>query len=119
VAVLALAVTGELIELLAGAVGARKFGGSRLASLGALGGGLIGAVFGTFMIPVPLFGTIIGAVLGAFTGSTGIELVRGATSDDAIRVGKGAAFGHVTGNLTKFALGCVIWMILAVAVLNP
>lgn len=119
IAVLAIAVTGEVIELVAGAIGARKFGGSKWASLGALAGGLVGALCGTFMIPVPLFGTIIGAVVGAFSGATGVELARGGTQADSIRVGKGAAFGHVTGNLTKFALGCVIWSILAVAVLNP
>lgn len=119
IAVIAIAVLGEMVELLAGAVGARRFGGSRLASVGALGGGLIGAVCGTVFIPVPLFGTVIGAALGAFCGATGVELMRGRPHNESVRIGRGAAFGHVTGNLTKFALGCVIWLILAVAVLNP
>lgn len=119
VAVIGLAVTGEIIELVAGAIGARKYGGSKWASLGALAGGLIGAIIGTFFIPLPVLGTILGAVLGAFTGSTSMELARGTTRQDAMRVGKGAAFGHMTGNLTKFAIGSVIWVILAIAVLNP
>ncbi len=115
IAVVAMAVVGELIELTAGAVGAKKFGGTKRGSLGALGGGVFGAVFGTFLIPIPIIGTIAGAVIGAFSGATLLELTNGRPKHEAVRAGQGAALGHITGNLTKFAIGGVIWLTIVVA----
>lgn len=117
VAVLVLAVIGEAIELAAGAYGARKFGGSIYSSIGALGGGLVGAIVGTGFMPV--IGTIGGAVAGAFSGAMLAEMMSGKDKQSSIQAGKGAAIGHITGNLTKFALGCVIWLTIAIAVFNP
>lgn len=119
VAVIAIAAVGEIIELCAGAMGARKFGGTWYGSVGALAGGLIGAVAGTiFLAFIPIIGTIAGAVGGAFLGATTMEMLSGRQRDESIKAGQGAALGHVTGNLTKFGLGCFIWVILAIAVFN-
>lgn len=115
VAVVLLAALGELIELLAGAMGSRLGGGGRWASLAALIGGVAGAVLGTILIPIPVLGTILGAAIGAFTGSAGVELRAGKSRGEALRAGRGAAIGHVTGNVSKFALGCVVWLVLTVA----
>ena len=117
VAVVAMAVVGEIVELAAGAVGARKFGGTAWSSVGALFGGVLGAIVGSILLPV--IGTIGGAAIGAFSGAAGMEMASGRTRDESVRAGKGAALGHVTGNLSKFALGCLIWLTLAVAVFNP
>jgi len=114
-AVIAMAVAGELIELLAGAIGSKRGGGTRWGAIGALIGGIAGALAGTLLIPIPLVGTILGAAGGAFTGATALELTSGRTRGEAVRAGRGAAIGHVTGNLTKFALGCAIWLTLAIA----
>lgn len=115
VAVIALAVTGELVELVAGAIGSKRGGGTRWGAIGALVGGIAGALTGTMMIPIPVVGTILGAAGGAFAGATAMELTSGRAGGEAVRAGRGAAIGHVTGNLTKFALGCAIWLTLAVA----
>ena len=48
-----LAVLGEAVEFGAGAVGSKRAGGSRSGAWGALGGGLIGSVMGTVLIPDP------------------------------------------------------------------
>ena len=120
IAVVAIAVIGELIEIIAGALGAKKFGGTKRASIGALLGAVLGAILGTiFLAFIPIIGTIIGAVFGAFSCATLMELSGGRTRQESIRAGQGAALGHMTGNLTKFGLGCVIWIILLVAVIVP
>lgn len=119
IAVIAIAVLGELIELFAGAIGSKRGGASALGSLGALVGGILGAILGTGLIPIPVIGTILGAALGAFAGSALLERARGRSPEDAARAGRGAAIGHVMGNITKFALGCTIWVTLAVAAFTP
>jgi len=59
-AMLVLAVLGEVVELLAGALGAARAGGSRrgaaLALVGSLAGALVGAVVG---LPIPLVGSLV------------------------------------------------------------
>ena len=60
-----LALVGEVIEFLAGLGGAKKAGAGWLASAAAILGALVGAVVGTFLIPVPFVGTLLGACIGA------------------------------------------------------
>jgi uncharacterized protein YqgC (DUF456 family) len=118
-AVIGVAVVGEIIELIAGASGSKKAGGTRWGAAGALGGGIGGALFGTVLIPVPVIGTIAGAVIGAFAGSAALELMSGRPHAQALRAGRGAAVGHFIGTMTKFSLGCVIWLVLAIGAFNP
>lgn len=115
VLVVGLAALGELVELLAGAVGSKRSGGTRWGSVGALLGGVLGAVAGTLFIPLPVLGTILGAAIGAFAGAAALELASGRSPADSVRAGRGAAVGHVLGNLAKFSLGCAIWLTLALA----
>src|SRR5262245_36688800 len=65
IALLILAIVGEIIEFVAGAAGAAKSGGSRrgmvLAIVGAMLGSLVGAGVG---VPVPVIGSLIGAIGG-------------------------------------------------------
>ena len=64
---------GEIIELAASALGAKKAGGTRAGALSALGGTLIGAFAGSFFF-FPI-GTVAGAVLGAGIGAMiGVDL---------------------------------------------
>ena len=65
IAVGILALIGEIIELFAGMGGAKKAGAGWMAAIGAIGGVIIGAIFGTVLIPIPLLGTLIGGCLGA------------------------------------------------------
>jgi hypothetical protein len=111
----AIAATGELFELLAGAAGSRRGGGSRRGALGALLGGIAGGLLGTFLVPVPLLGTVLGAAGGAFAGAVVGELTGEKTREEAIRSGRGAAIGHVAGVASKVLLGCALWLLLAVA----
>jgi len=115
IAAVLLAGLGEVVELLAGALGSKIGGGGKWSSLGALAGGVSGAILGTVLIPLPVVGTILGAAIGAFVGSAGVELYSGRTRGEALRAGRGAAIGHVTGNVSKVGLGCVVWVVLTAA----
>src|ERR671930_1928718 len=66
IAVVVLALVGELLEFALAGRYARKYGGSRRAGWGAILGGIIGAIVG---VPIFLIGSMIGAFLGAFVGA--------------------------------------------------
>jgi uncharacterized protein YqgC (DUF456 family) len=114
-----LALIAELIEFFAGAGGAKKAGAGWLGALAAIGGAIFGAVAGTFIIPVPLFGTMLGAMLGAGFFTWLAERISGKQHDDSLRSGIGAGTGVLIGTLSKFALGCLIWLLITVAVFWP
>lgn len=80
-------------DFAAGALGARRFGASRLA----LAGAALGAVVGLFLgLPGFLFGPFIGAALG--------ELIARRDLLQAGRAGFGAGLGLVLGAAAKVAL---------------
>ncbi len=91
-AVLALSTYG--IDLLTTAVGAKRFGASKRAIVGALAGGLVGVFFG---IPGLLLGPFVGAAIGEL--SVRRDLPR------AARIGVGATAGLLVGALAKLAIG--------------
>ena len=117
--VVVLAALGELIELSAGMIGARKSGASWPGSIAALFGAIAGAIFGTFLIPIPFFGTLMGACLGAGTGVWGLEFSRGKKMEHTVRYAVGAGLGEFFGITSKFALGIVIWFTVAIAAFWP
>ena len=119
IAIAVLAVLGELVEFFAGAGGAKKAGAGWRGALGALAGAVTGAVVGTFAIPIPFLGTLIGACLGAGFGAWFLELIGGKKMDDSVRSGVGAGVGVLLGTTTKFAIGVIIWLIVAVAAFWP
>ena len=114
-----IAVLGELAEFMAGSQGARRAGAGRAGSLGALGGGIVGAVMGTFLLPVPVVGTVAGGAGGAFLFATLAERNGGKELRGALRAGSGAALGQVLGMVLKLGLGVTCWILLAVALLVP
>ena len=59
----ALALVGEVLEAGAGAAGTRAGGGSRRGMVGAMIGGIVGAIVFTPLIPIPIVGTLIGALV--------------------------------------------------------
>lgn len=104
------AVAGELLEFVAGALGARAGGASRAGMVGSLIGGFVGVVLGTFLIPVPLVGSIVGALAGVVIGAVVGEMVfRGRTLGDTVRPAAGAAIGRVVGSLAKLPCAFIAW----------
>lgn len=112
----ALAVIAEVVEFGAGSVGASSQGASKRAGLGALAGGLIGAIAGTFLIPIPVVGTILGSALGAGLCASGVEMaLRQKTTGHIARVGAGAFVGRLLATVFKGAIALVMAIQLAIA----
>jgi len=115
-----LAVIGEILEFIAGMLGAKRSGSTNRGMWGAFIGGLLGALFGT-AIPVPLVGTLIGAVIGTFVGAIVGELgkqgeVRLA---DTYRPAMGATIGRVLGTLSKMPIAIAVWIMLSIGAFWP
>ena len=105
VAVLVLAVVGEVVEFMLGGRYARKYGGSRRSAWGAILGGLVGAFVG---VPIFLVGSVVGAFVGAFAGAALLELTRAPDARAALRVGWGAFVGRMVATAAKSAIGVAI-----------
>jgi uncharacterized protein YqgC (DUF456 family) len=114
--VLILAVLGEAWEFFAGSAGAKRAGAGRRGALGALGGGLVGAVLGTFLIPAPVIGTLLGGGLGAFAGAAGLERRGGRDLRESLRIGRAAGVGHALGLAGKLAASVLVWAWVSVSV---
>jgi uncharacterized protein YqgC (DUF456 family) len=89
-----LALVMFIVDYIAGAYGAKKYGASRQAIWGAIIGAVIGLFFG-------IIGVIIGPFIGAFIGQLTVRRDFG----DAGRVGLGTWLGIALGLAMKIALG--------------
>lgn len=100
------AVLGEVMEFMAQAWGAKKYG----AGTGAMWAGLIGAFLGAFLgLPFLLgLGALIGALAGAWLGSYLLEKARGRSELEAARAAKGSLVGRFLGIVIKCALGAIM-----------
>ncbi len=105
----ALAVALEGLEYLITGVSAKHFGASRAGVWGAIFGGILGAIFGSGILPI--IGTLVGTLAGAYLGAVVIELIRGQSSEKALRAGFGAFVGNLGGKLVKI-LGGTFMLIL-------
>ncbi|MEJ5259953.1 MAG: DUF456 family protein [Anaerohalosphaeraceae bacterium] len=114
-----LALLGEVAELLAGFAGAGRAGASWKASLAAVGGALTGAVLGTFLIPIPFAGTLLGGCIGAGLAAWAFERRSGKPRQVSIRSGIGAGLGTAAGALLKVLMGVLIWFLIAAAAFWP
>jgi hypothetical protein len=103
---LALAILGEVVELLAGAWGVKRVGGSRRGAVLAIVGSIVGSVIGIFVgLPIPLVGSLVAAVffaaLGALVGAFLGESWKGRDFDSSLEVGKAAFVGRLLGTVAK------------------
>ncbi|HMC56965.1 MAG TPA: DUF456 domain-containing protein [Gemmatimonadaceae bacterium] len=108
----ALAVVAEVFEFTLAGKYARKYGGSKRASWGAVIGGTVGAFVG---VPVPIIGPILGAFAGAFLGALVFEYSRGSGAHASTKVATGALIGRVVASALKVAIGLMIaaWLVSA------
>ena len=118
----AMALLGEIVELLAATLGTAKAGGSRRGAALALAGSIIGAVVGIFVgLPVPLVGSILATFLfagvGALVGAMLGEFWVGKDWYASWRIGKAAFRGRLVGTFAKMLLGVVMVATVLVALL--
>ena len=118
-ALVVLAVAAEVLEFLGGLGGARRAGARWAGAVAAIFGAFIGGIVGTFLIPVPIAGTLLGAGIGGAAATFLLEAGGGRGMDKAFRSGVGAGIGVFVGTVAKFAIGVVIYITIAVAALWP
>ena len=93
-----------VVDFAATAMGAKRFGASKRAVVGAALGALVGIFFG---LPGILLGPFIGAVTGELSAQRGLR--------DAGRAGLGATLGLVLGVAAKLALAFSMLGVFAMA----
>jgi uncharacterized protein YqgC (DUF456 family) len=93
-----------VVDLLAGALGAKAFGASRWAVVGAS----LGLVVGMFL-------GLPGIVLGPAVGAIVLEYARNPSFERALKAGAGAFVGFVLGSAVKVSLAFVLVGVLLVA----
>jgi len=99
----AMALLSYAIDFLAGSLGAKRFGASRRAIIGAVIGAVVGLFFG---IPGVLLGPFVGAVIGELSSRRDLKA--------AGRAGIGATLGLALGIAAKLALAFSMLGIFAV-----
>ncbi len=103
----ALTVLVLVMDYVAGAVGAKKFGGSKAGMWGSIVGAIVGVIFFN----------LLGLILGTFFGALLAELIWGRTFSEAFRSGVGAFIGFLAGSFFKIAaavamFGTFLWLII-------
>jgi uncharacterized protein YqgC (DUF456 family) len=92
-----LGLVGLALNYLGGLLGARRFGASRAALLGALAGLVLGLFF-------PPFGLVLGPLLGALA----VELARGRELKAALHSSLGVVVGYLLGSLAEMIVAFVV-----------
>jgi uncharacterized protein YqgC (DUF456 family) len=92
----------EMAEAASATWGVKKRGGSWLAGLAAAAGGLGGLLLGS-LIPLPVFGSLLGMLAGGFGLAYLVEYRRLRSADRAAHIARGAVVAHVLILLLKVA----------------
>jgi uncharacterized protein YqgC (DUF456 family) len=113
---LLLCILAEIIEAFAAAWGVQKRGGSRAAGWAALGGGLLGMLIGTAVIPVPVVGSLAGMVTGSFGCAFLVEHAKMKQAEHAAHVATGAVLARLGVIFLKVGVTLLMSLILAIGV---
>ncbi len=98
----------QVSDYLAGAWGAKRFGGGREGIIGAILGGIVGTI--VLSLPGLILGTVIGAVAG--------ELVRGRKLQESARTGAGTLVGFLAGTLVRVSAAVIMLGIFIITVVR-
>jgi len=98
----------QVSDYLAGAWGAKRFGGGREGIVGAILGGIVGTI--ALSLPGLVLGTVIGAVVG--------ELVRGRKLQESARTGVGTLVGLLAGTLVRVSAAVIMLGIFIITIVR-
>ena len=104
----------EAAEALAGAWGVARRGGSRLAGVAAVCGGLLGLAIGSVVVPV--VGSLLGMVVGSFALVFLVEIRRLKRADQAAGIAWGAVVARLLIVVLKVAATLVMSAYLFIAI---
>ncbi len=112
---------GELIELVASVVGAKKGGATKRGMWGALIGGIAGAIVFQVAVPIPIFGALVGAIVGTFVGAIVGEMSgqQPQTLKGSVKPAIGASIGRIVASMSKVGIALAVWIVLCVAAFWP
>lgn len=114
-AMVALAVVAEVLELVLGLAGARRLEASRRGMVGSVVGGMAGGILGAaFFLGL---GAIPGVLAGTFAGAFAAEFTRDLRLRRAARAARGALLGRGAGIIIKLILAVVMLVLLLQRVL--
>jgi len=124
VGLLVLALLGEALELLAGALGAKSGGGSKRGMVLAVLGSVVGSIAGAFIgVPIPIVGSIVAAVLFAALGALGGAMLgehwKGRPLEESWKVGQGAFWGRLLGTVAKISIATTMVILTVVGIFWP
>ena len=94
-----LTVLATFLDYVVPAIGAKKYGASKLG----IWGSIIGMIFGLFIFPP--WGVLVGAIIGALAG----ELAGGKRGKKALRASWGVFVGNIMGVGLKLAFSGTIF----------
>ncbi len=107
----------EVTEVTAGAWGVKRRGGSKLAGVMAVVGGLVGLALGS-LIPVPILGNLIGMLVGSFGFVFAVERHRLKRTGEAAGIAWGAVLGRVFMIMLKVCvtMGMTAYLFIGMAI---
>jgi len=97
-----------LVDYLATAIGAKRYGATRQGVVGGIVGGIVG------LLIFPPFGFIVGAIIGTLFAELYLS---GRSREAAARASQGVLIGLLLGIVTKFIIGGVMVGIFLQAIL--
>ncbi|MCP4092038.1 MAG: DUF456 domain-containing protein [Planctomycetes bacterium] len=99
---------GEILELLSATKVTKKAGAGKAGMWGCLIGGIVGAVVGTPLIPIPIIGTLLGSAFGALAGAIFFEMLFASKeTHELMDIGVGAFLGVLLGKILKMTIGAL------------
>lgn len=107
----------ELAEWAAGMWGVQRRGGSGWAGWAALVGGILGLILGSFFIPIPVIGSLLGMLILSFGSAFAVERYRLKHSGQAAHIAWGAVIGRLLVILLKVAATLGMTVLLAIGLI--
>jgi uncharacterized protein len=115
-----LAGLAEIVDTFASAAGAAKAKGSKTAMVASLFGAIGGGILGTFFIPIPIAGTVIGGIAGAgLAAGVAERAIKSKGWSDSWKVAQGAAVGRALSLVAKTIIALTTAGLLGVAAFVP